>query len=51
MVDVLLGDVPERNAARLGPDRWAVRHGEDVLAWGVLAERVLRRSITISPSP
>ena len=34
---VLLGDVPERNALRLGGERWALRHGEDVLAWGELA--------------
>ncbi|MCW1431873.1 AMP-binding protein [Novosphingobium sp. JCM 18896] len=44
MAEVLLGDVPERNAARLGADRWAVRHGEDVLSWGELAERALRRA-------
>ena len=43
-MDVLLGDVPERNAARLGPERWAVRHGEDVLSWGELAVRALRRA-------
>lgn len=44
MAEVLLGDVPERNAARLGAERWAVRHGEDVLTWGELAERALRRA-------
>lgn len=44
MAEVLLGDVPERNALRLGPDRWAVRHGEDVLDWGTLAERAVRRA-------
>lgn len=44
MTDVLLGDVPERNAARLGPDRWAVRHDEDVLSWAELANRALRRA-------
>ena len=44
MAEVLLGDVPERNAARLGPDRLAVRHGEDALGWGMLAERALRRA-------
>jgi bile acid-coenzyme A ligase len=41
---IVLGDVPERNAARLGPDRWAVRHGEDVVSWGELAHRALRRA-------
>jgi bile acid-coenzyme A ligase len=44
MAAVLLGDVPERNAARLGPDRWAIRHGEDPIGWGELAERTLRRA-------
>lgn len=39
-----LGDVPARNAERLGPDKWAVRHGEDVLSWGELADRVVRRA-------
>jgi bile acid-coenzyme A ligase len=42
--EVLLGDVPERNAARLGPERWAVRHSEEVLSWGELANRALRRA-------
>src|SRR5450755_4248596 len=44
MTEVLLGDVPERNAARLGPDRWAVRHDEYVLSWAELANRALRRA-------
>lgn len=41
---VLLGDIPERNAARLGPNGWAVRHGEEVLSWGELADRALGRA-------
>jgi bile acid-coenzyme A ligase len=45
---VLLGDIPERNAARLGPERWAVRHGDDVLTWGELAGRVRRRAHALS---
>ncbi|RYE70254.1 MAG: acid--CoA ligase [Rhizobiaceae bacterium] len=44
MAEVLLGDVPARNAARLGTDRWALRHGDAVLSWGELAERALRRA-------
>lgn len=44
MAELLLGDVPERNAARLGADRWAVRHEGEVLSWGELAERALRRA-------
>lgn len=39
-----MGDVPALNAARLGPDRWAIRHEEDVLGWGELADRALRRA-------
>jgi bile acid-coenzyme A ligase len=45
---VLLGDIPERNAARLGPHKWAVRHDSDVLSWGALADRVLRRAHALS---
>jgi bile acid-coenzyme A ligase len=41
---VLLGDVPEANAARLGPHRWALRHDQDELTWGALANRSLRRA-------
>jgi acyl-CoA synthetase (AMP-forming)/AMP-acid ligase II len=44
LAELLLGDVPERNVARLGRERWAVRHGEDVLSWGELADRSLRRA-------
>lgn len=44
MAEVLLGDVPERNAARLGADRWAVRHGDEALGWGELAGRTQRRA-------
>lgn len=44
MTEILLGDVPESNAARLGSDRWAVRHDDDVLTWGELANRSLRRA-------
>ena len=43
-MDVLLGDIPERNAARRGPGQWALRYGEDELGWGELADRVLRRA-------
>ena len=44
MAEVQLGDIPQRNAARLGPSRWAVRHDARVLSWGELAERSLRRA-------
>jgi bile acid-coenzyme A ligase len=44
LAELLLGDVPERNAARLGAERWAVRHGDDALSWGELADRTLRRA-------
>lgn len=41
---LLLGDVPELNMARLGADRWAIRHDDDVLSWGELSDRVNRRA-------
>ena len=41
---VLLGDIPERNVARLGGERWAVRHDDEVLSWGALANAVRRRA-------
>ncbi|MBU6267197.1 MAG: AMP-binding protein [Sphingomonadales bacterium] len=44
MALVPLGDIPDRNAARLGADRWAVRHGDDVASWGDLADRARRRA-------
>lgn len=44
MAEILLGDLPEANAARLGAGRWAIRHGEDVLSWGALADRARRRA-------
>ena len=44
MMQLLLGDVPDHNAARLGADRWAVRHNDDVLTWGELSNRALRRA-------
>lgn len=44
MAEILLGDLPESNAARLGADRWALRHGTDVLSWGALADRARRRA-------
>jgi bile acid-coenzyme A ligase len=44
IAEIELGDVPEANASRLGFSRWAVRHGEEALSWGELAERVQRRA-------
>jgi len=44
MTEVLLGDVPERNRARRGDGQWAVRHGDDVLTWGELADHSLRHA-------
>ncbi len=44
MASVLLSYVPERNAARLGPDHRAERHGDKVLGWGEPAGRTLRRA-------
>lgn len=44
MAGVILGDLPERNAARRGRDQWAVRHGDAVLTWGELADAATRRA-------
>lgn len=44
MGEFLLGDVPERNAVRLGADRPAIRYDGEALSWGELAGRVLRRA-------
>lgn len=43
-MEILLGDVPAYQAQRLGPDRWAVRHGDDVLTWAQLEDRANRRA-------
>jgi bile acid-coenzyme A ligase len=43
-MEILLGDVPSHQAQRLGPDRWAIRHGEDVLTWSQLDDRATRRA-------
>jgi bile acid-coenzyme A ligase len=39
-----LAEVPARQAARLGRDRWCLRHGDEVLSWGELDERSSRRA-------
>lgn len=44
MALVALGDIPARNAARLGADRPAVTHDGATLTWGELAERSARRA-------
>ncbi|MCJ2178581.1 AMP-binding protein [Novosphingobium album (ex Hu et al. 2023)] len=44
MAGVVLGDLPERNAARRGADHWAVRHGDAELSWGDLADAATRRA-------
>ena len=44
MAEIQLGDIPERNAGRLGANRWALTYGAESLSWGELADRVLRRA-------
>lgn len=44
MGGILLGDVPDRNAERLGPDRWALDYDGDRIDWGELARRSRRRA-------
>jgi bile acid-coenzyme A ligase len=48
MSEMLLGDLPAWQAARLGPDRWAVEHDGVSLSWGELADRALRRAHALS---
>lgn len=44
MTLIPLAEIPARGAVRHGPDAWAIRHGDDVISWGELAERALRRA-------
>lgn len=44
MALIPLGDIPRRGAAFHGADAWAIRHGDDVVTWGELADRALRRA-------
>lgn len=44
MGPIPLGDLPGHHAARLGPDRMCLRHGEDELSWGELERRSTRRA-------
>ena len=44
MAIIPLAEIPARGAALHGPDAWAIRHGEDVISWGVLADRATRRA-------
>lgn len=44
MALIPLAEIPARGAARHGADAWAIRHGDDVVTWGQLADRALRRA-------
>jgi bile acid-coenzyme A ligase len=44
MALIPLAEIPARGAALHGPDAWAIRYGDDVVSWGELAERALRRA-------
>lgn len=39
-----LAEIPARGVARHGRDAWAIRHGDDVITWGEMAERATRRA-------
>lgn len=39
-----LAEIPARGAGRRGADAWAIRHGDDVVTWGELADRAVRRA-------
>ncbi len=47
MATIPLADIPAFNANRLGADRWALRHGGDVLSWGELDMRTTQRAWAI----
>lgn len=44
MAIIPLADIPARGAALHGADAWAIRHGDDVISWGELADRATRRA-------
>lgn len=44
MALIPLAEIPQRGVARHGADAWAIRHGDDVLTWGQLADRACRRA-------
>ena len=44
MALIALGNIPAMWAERHGADAWAIRHGDDVISWGELEERSLRRA-------
>lgn len=44
MALIPLAEIPARGVARHGGDTWAIRHGEDLVTWGELAERAARRA-------
>ena len=44
MALIMLAEIPARGAAKHGRDAWAIRHGDDVITWGELADRSLRRA-------
>lgn len=44
MVLIPLGSVPAMQAARHGPDAWAIRHDDDVLSWGAFDDHTTRRA-------
>ncbi|WP_082749248.1 AMP-binding protein (plasmid) [Sphingobium sp. SJ10-10] len=44
MAIIPLAEIPARGSALHGCDAWAIRHGDDVISWGELADRALRRA-------
>lgn len=41
---IMLADIPTRGADKHGRDAWAIRHSGDVISWGELEDRALRRA-------
>jgi bile acid-coenzyme A ligase len=43
-----LAEIPARGVARHGADAWAIRHGDEIVTWGELADRATRRAHALS---
>ena len=44
MTLIPLAEIPRRGAARHGEGAWVIRHGDDIVTWGELADRATRRA-------
>lgn len=44
MAIIPLAEIPARGVGLHGSNAWAIRHGDDLISWGQLADRALRRA-------